>query len=267
MSLVRRLVGVPGQAYDVNLALILCAPRTGSTLLTRILDSHSRIASPFEIGLPAIFRGDKKEEKAKAKEREICGYYGLGPLKSRVAPDYFLHGVLSGEGKELLVLKDPRYALFVDRVFAMFGDIPVIVLTRDIRACSMSVMFGGAYESGMKTWHAFNQGIESEIHRYSRVMHLKYEDLTNDPEGKTAVVTDFLGFDYEAGMTEYWNHSHTDDKLRLWNGGAPKESKLQKMLDKQEISPDHQSFPDDVEAVYRAHPEFVEMNQRLGYKS
>lgn len=249
----------------MNLALVLCAPRTGSTLLTRILDSHSQIAAPFEIGIPKVFKGDRKEKKVREKEKEICSHYGLSHMRARLDYRYILKGILQAEGKELLVVKDPRHALFVDRLWKGLGDVPIILLVRDIRACSMSVMFKGNYEVGMRIWHSYYQAIESHINRYSKVFRLRYEDLTSAPAKHVQDVVNFLGEDFETGMVEYWKHAHTDERLNLWDGKKPSDSIYQRDLEQKTISSSRPRIPEKVEQIYRRHPEFVEMNVRLGY--
>jgi Sulfotransferase family len=97
-----------------KLAFIVCSPRTGSTLLTRVLDSHSAIASPCEIPIPKHFRGDPSERLVADKLREICRFYQADFPRAWSDFDSLIEKILEYEQKELLVIKYPRHALFLE---------------------------------------------------------------------------------------------------------------------------------------------------------
>ncbi len=253
------------QSTEPN-SFIICAPRSGSTLLSRQLDSHTAIASPFEIGIPGFFLNDKKESIVLRKHIEICRRYQLDPQSAIDDPKGYLTAIRKGEGKDHLVVKDPHHSTMMPKLYTYFGDVPIIHLVRDARSTCQSVMFDGDHSRGLKRWFLFNDSINRDIDLFSRVLPLRYEDLTEDAASTLEEVTAFLGFPFEPAMVEYWNHPHADNEMQLWNSDAPEHSDLQAILSsEQRIVHRDSSIPDEVQRAYEELPEVVELNESLGY--
>ncbi len=249
-----------------NIAFVLCSPRSGSTLLMRILNAHSKIASPFEIGLPYLFKRDVKENIVLEKTALICGHLGIDYAKACEEPRYLMNSVLEKEEKELLVVKDPRHAIFAREIHEQFGDVPIIHLTRDVRFVSHSNMFKDKYLLGMNRWYEYNSAILANKNLFSRYLRIKYEDLTSSTVQTVKQVLEFLGYQYEFGMENYWNFKHTDDALALWEGGAPQDSELQNQLYSNQIfKANDRPVPDMVLELYRQRDYVRRMNELLGY--
>jgi hypothetical protein len=244
---------------------LLSPPRSGSTLLTRILNSHSKIASPFEIGVPFLFFGDQKENDVLDKTIRICDYFDLNPEQACEDPGYYLSGILKGEGKDLLVIKDPKHSVFLPKISIYFGDVPIIHLTKDVRTVCQSNLFDGNYAHGMNHWLSFNQQIISFKSLFSRYLHVRYEDLIADPEKTVSHILGQLGHSYEEGIVNYWDYPHTDDKLKLWNGLKAKDSALHQKLAANQIINTASIIPTDVLTMYAGNPQVRSMNEYLGY--
>jgi hypothetical protein len=254
-----------------RLAFIGCSPRSGSTLLTRILDSHSRIAAPCEIGIPKYFEGDaEKYDLVKDKYKQICSYYQADFEQCYRDPRILFDRIRAREGKECLVIKDPRQSLFLQTIVRDFPDARFICLVRDVRAVAMSVMFRDRPLIGFIRWYEYNLAIWRSLQKVDKQQSflVRYEDMLNDPERSIGKLVEFLGYQFEPPMLNYGNFAHADDSMRLWSG-TPAESRLQSALQHGSISKEplmsRVHFSEPVVELYKRSPEIQKLNQLLGY--
>lgn len=254
-----------------RLAFIGCSPRSGSTLLTRILDSHSRIAAPCEIGIPKYFEGDaEKYDLVKEKYKQICGYYQADYEQCYRDPQMLLNRIQAQEGKECLIIKDPRQSLFLEKIAKDFPDARFIYLVRDVRAVAMSVMFRDRPLVGFTRWYEYNYVVRRTLQKLNpqQVFLIRYEDMVTRPEQSIGKLVEFLGYQFEPPMLNYGNFVHADDSMRLWSG-TPAESRLQSALQHGSISKEplksQVDFSEPVMDLYKRLPEIQKLNQLLGY--
>jgi hypothetical protein len=221
------------RARQSGIGFIGCAPRSGSTLLTRILDSHSRIASPCEIALPQYFAGDsEKESLVNEKFRQICKYYDLDPDAARARPDTLFDSIRRREQKEFLILKDPRQSLFFARIVADYPSAKFVLLVRDARAVASSIMFAHQPVFGFMRWYQYTASVLKAVENLGPDQRyvIRYEDLIADPACTTGALAEFLGYAFEPPMLNYGDFEHADDKMNLWSDGPPDTSPLHKRL-------------------------------------
>lgn len=218
---------------DILLGILLSPPRSGSTLLTRILDSHSRICSPCEICLPYVVYQGKKYKKSIEKLREICRYYQAPfPKLDRLltykvfAEKHVLRLariICEHESKKALIIKDPRHAWYPARLEALLASVApkYIFLYRDARGAVYShYQLGRAsLEAAFETWSeaaatmlAFQATLPST--RYIRV---NYEDIVADSPQAVKRIVAFLGFQFEPVMLNYGAFEHADSQMNLWS--------------------------------------------------
>jgi Sulfotransferase family len=214
------------------LAFIVSSPRSGSTLLTRILNSHSKLAVPCEIMLPKYFINDSAEFMARDKFSIICRYYQIEEKKAAHDYCYFMSKILDKEGKGNLILKHPRYSMFVPQISNDFPKAKFIHLVRDVRSVASSVLFKDRYTSGRDKWCLYNQSILDSFKSIDdgRKIFVRYEDIVENPEKTITRILLFLGFSFEKEILEFGMFSHADDEMTLWNGKRPSDSPLQKMV-------------------------------------
>jgi hypothetical protein len=128
-------------------------------------------------------------------------------------------------------------------------------------------MFGINYMLGMQRWHEYHSVIESVKSLYSHYLHVRYEDLVADTVKTTTQLVNYLGYEYERGMEEFWNFHHSDDELKLWAGQSPSDSMLQCQLYIQKISTANaRPIPTEVLELYSRHVEIRNLNEYYGYK-
>jgi hypothetical protein len=250
----------------VPLVAVVGAPRSGSTLLIRILDSHSRIAAPCEIGVPGVFpREDEKYPVAVKKWGQICAYYGVDPGRSERDPYVLFRSILKREKKQVLVLKDPRASLYIRNLERYRPR--YVHLIRDARSVASSRMFADPGQ-GFERWLDYHRSVMTFLSpRPERVAaRLRYEDLIANPERQLQSLLAALGLDYEVSMLRFGDFPHADDRLRLWGDRSAADSALQGDLGGSiRVEKDPPTWREAVLALYERLPEVKELNETFGY--
>ncbi len=224
--------GLPNAECRVQSAVLLAQfAAHGSTLVSRVLDSHSKISSPCEICVPYVVRSCWKLQKSIASMRKICDYYGvriprpaLRLARCRMARghmDKLVAQILLREEKETLVIKDPRHAVHSAGIERLYADEPpkYLLLHRDARAVCHSFVstLGREPERGFRVWlEASRQMLACERQFPERCLSVRFEDFLSIPELTVARITRFMGHSFEREMLEYGQSSHADDHLGLW---------------------------------------------------
>lgn len=193
----------------MNQCFIISLPRSGSTLLQRLLAGHPRIKTVGEPWLALPFAYALREKGVRAE---------YGHRSMSVGMNEFVHGlpggaaafyreagrmldrlhVAMGEGREWFLDKTPRYFLMLDELRAMFPDAKFIVLQRNPLAVVASIL---------TTWHDGRFRPKSNeidiyegprrIARFVRetsanILEVRFEDLVAEPAKHLKTITDFL---------------------------------------------------------------------------
>jgi hypothetical protein len=212
---------------------VVGCPRSGTTLLTLMLHSHSRIAMPPETRfvLTMLRRrhefGDLRERGNRRKlARAITRSRGLrirdlgvdrkqlrrtivdGPPTLGSAIGASFRAYAARFDKPRWGDKRPSHFRNIDAIHALFPEAQFIHLIRDARDCAASlkqVPWGsGDVASAAAMW---TQAIDLG-RRHSRrlpagtYLELRYEELVADPGGTLRAVCAFLGEEFEDGMLE-----------------------------------------------------------------
>jgi hypothetical protein len=189
---------------------IISLPRSGSTLLQRLLAAHPCIQTIGEpwIALSFVYA---------LKEKVVRGEYGHRSLVRGVSEfvqalpggsaSYYLeagrmmdrlHAKMATDGRVWFLDKTPRYYLILNELMAMFPEARFIVLQRNPLAVVASIL---------NTWHdgrfraraneldiyegpqRIAQFVKAGAGNYREV---RFEDLVNDPTRQLRAITDFL---------------------------------------------------------------------------
>jgi hypothetical protein len=214
----------PEICVEDKLVFLIGAPRSGSTLLTRMLGAHSKIHAPAEphVLTPLAHLGfyDSVEKApydpviARAGIREVVADMPNGEadyLQSlRAYTDAIYDKLLAPSGRELLLDKTPAYALVLDFAARLYPNAKFVVLTRHPLAVWSSFVtsfFDGDHEVA----HNHNPLMERYVPAIARFLrerpvdlhHLRYEEMVSDPEAHMEKLCAYLEVPFEPGMVNY----------------------------------------------------------------
>ncbi|WP_207459122.1 sulfotransferase [Azospirillum sp. SYSU D00513] len=134
-------IGRTGQ----NLGFLLALPRSGSTLLSAILDNHPEIASPPEPWVMLALHSLGQVDRRHPADSRLVGtaldlFAGEEGLRSAArAAAATLYGMaLQGSGKTFFLDKTPRYHLILDYLNDVFPDAKLVWLRRNPFAIAAS---------------------------------------------------------------------------------------------------------------------------------
>jgi protein-tyrosine sulfotransferase len=242
----RGRAGADGRVPDDRPIFVLGTPRSGTTLLRQILDSHPRIACGPESVILQAFRevaraGRLADYAVRAGVQEaqllevLRGVFGVWQLR---------HAVRSG--KRRWADKSPAYASHPDFLHDVFGaEASYVVIVRhglDVAASMVEMVASGAWDRTMGNFNQFVQTTDSafeqaariwaflsdKLHRFSRrqgreVHVIKYEDLVTTPGPVIAGLftflneptpADFVAHVFDRPLPAHHDRGHGDDKLR-----------------------------------------------------
>lgn len=213
--------------------LIVCGhPRSGTTMLCRVLNSHPDISMSFEFHNFRRLNTQASDHLRPLrttwlKRRLIKRNRSDGRLARTLASGWFLHryrrgirrldadkigvesvrGVLRSIFPRALVVGDktPAYVFGLDRL-ARFDGLKRLVIYRDCRDVANSAMkmaqtkwdktkLGNRYDTPEKVAHQWVKAIELMEMYADRVVSLRYEDLVTNPGQITTALGEWLGVD------------------------------------------------------------------------
>ncbi|MFP8874527.1 MAG: sulfotransferase [Myxococcota bacterium] len=207
-----------------QLFFLIGSPRSGSTLLARMLGVHSQIHAPDEPHLltPLAHLGYYASvEKAPydpfitaAAMRELVSALPQGERDYldalRAYTDSVYARLLSASGCHYLLDKTPAYALVLDFAARLYPAARYIVLTRHPMAiwCSYAESF---FDGDYLAAHAHNHLLERYVPAIGRFLrekpvplcHVQYEQLVQEPEQELKRICEFTGISFEPGMVNY----------------------------------------------------------------
>jgi hypothetical protein len=219
-----------------KLLFVIGPPRSGSTLLMRMLSSHSAIYSRAEPHLltPLAHLGfyDTVDAapfdylQAQQSVREFVADLPRGEedyLDACRAYTDILYGRMleaRGKGKPLFLDKTPANALVLPFITRLYPRARYVVLTRHPAAIWSSYansFFDGDYVAARKFNPVLNRYVPAmaRLVRERRVplVRVGYEDLVQQPEAEMRRVFEFLGLPFEPETIEYGKHEHESKGL------------------------------------------------------
>jgi hypothetical protein len=207
-----------------RLVFLIGAPRSGSTLLARMLGTHPQIEAPAELHwiTPLAHLGYfARVERApydpiitEAAMRELVAALPGGEADYlealRAASDRIYSKLLAPSGRSLLLDKTPAYALVLDFLAKLYPEARYVVLTRNPLAVWSSFV-QSFFDGDADAAHAHNPLLERYVPAIARFLRekpvpltqLRYEDLVSDPEAALSGVCRFLGIEFRAEMVDY----------------------------------------------------------------
>ena len=214
-----------------RLIFLISPPRSGSTLLQRMIGSHPQIFAPAEphVITPLAHLGyyhtvEKAPYDYINAGESLRGYVDALPGREadyldacRAYTDVLYGRRADQEGKRFLLEKTPAYALVLDFLVKLYPRAKYVVLTRHPMAIWSSFadsFFEGDYQAA----HAHNRLLERYVPAIAAFLrdrpvphvHVRYEQLVKDPETHLARVCEHLGIPFDKEMIEYGKHEHDE---------------------------------------------------------
>lgn len=206
------------------------APRSGTTLVQRILASHSSVYGGPEFDLvPEI-----------VKLRDAFHYsVGIGRISKYLAHDEvddlfarfiestFSYKLAKVPGKTCISEKTPSNVLVFSELAQMFPDAHLVFVLRDPRAVVASMLqVGERYRSEGKKGPDFTRDVQSAVayinecwaagsaavQNHPNVHVVYYEDVVVSPEATIKVLMEKLGMPFEPGMIEMKEYEASESK-------------------------------------------------------
>ena len=206
---------------------IVGAPRSGTTLVSRILDSHSRLAVYHESHYYTFFRGEayrygdlresRNLNRLISDFRQVIRMQGfIEPpdveefLGALVAPTFegvlatFLHLHAHRQGKARGGDKTPNHHAYVGEILQRFPHSTVFFVMRDPRdsALAMREKFSASLTGATRLW---NDAFRNYQKVSSQVRLVRYEEFIQKPAEMTEALCDTLGEKYEEGMLRFFD--------------------------------------------------------------
>ncbi len=194
-----------------QLLFLLGLPRSGSTLLQRLIATHPAVATSAEpwILLPLL---DVVEERGRTLSvyghhlavqavRECAKDAGasLDALVRRWALDFYT--AIAPAGAHYFLDKTPPYSILARRLVPLFPEAKFVWIVRQPLAVVASLV--STFADGK--WYLYHyfftlyEGIAQLVNAFEahpkRILHVRYEDLLADPEAELRRVFAFLGLD------------------------------------------------------------------------
>ena len=238
--------------YHHRPIFIFGCPRSGTSLLSRIIDFHPQITIPFESHLYNTFYpwleyyGDLNVPTNRQRlVKDILSTEVLKSWEPRLNKQQILAGierndfhgivesVMSGwtkvQGKQRWGEKTPQHVFYWREILQAFPDMQVIHIVRDGRDVALSwkkARFGPKHIYHLaKRWVCYTDKVEELKANLNAdaFLEVKYEDLLSNSELVTKDICNFLGEDFTPQMLDFHTKgkSYPTDKINQKNLSRP----------------------------------------------
>lgn len=199
---------------------VIGSPRSGTTLLRLMLDSHPRISC----GEETHFLRDL--HSVVGRHWDLVATYGLERdwwlVRLRAFYEEFQAAVLARSGKARWAEKDPTYTLLLGFLDELFPDALYVHLLRDGHDVVASFRDRWGYRSAARAarteWARHVEAARSCAQRVGadRFLELRYERLVTDPEAEARRLFAFLGEDFVPEVLAFDPGEHTATSRYQW---------------------------------------------------
>ncbi len=222
-----------------DIAFILGMGRSGTTLLTNMLNSHPKvIATPeneFMLFSYSSFLKKRFDNETTIKAFLNLFSYNFSKIVSIWKPSAdlkkdiyqlqdktyanvckltYLNFPLAHKNKadvSYVIDKNPIYSLHIDKMNAIYPNSKYIVLVRDFRDNAVSrKKYGNTKDSIFMlaaSWNYFYKQIFSSLKKHDiNHINIRYEDLASNPENTLKTICSYLNIEYSESMLHFQEH-------------------------------------------------------------
>jgi len=191
---------------------IVGCPRSGTTLLRLILDSHSNISC----GPETHFLTDLESVVGRYWHRLEMFKFEKNYWHAKVADffDSFQREYAAARGKGRWADKTPKYSVKLPFLDAVFPHAQFVHLIRDPHDVVASHRERWGYRSAAtcasRTWREYVSSASGfgRTLPAGRYIEMRYEELVAEPESTMRRLLEFLGEPWEPAILEYDKHEH-----------------------------------------------------------
>jgi len=238
-----------------NLIFIISLPRSGSTLLQRVLGGHAELVSSSEPWImlhPVYGRRDQgitteySADWAALGVNEFLEHYTDGPEVyddgiRAFAQTIYANAIRKGGGTRFID-KTPRYVMIIDDLIRLFPAANFVFLIRNPLSVLASIV-NSQVSHDLWTLERFSDELLSGPGAILRgidalgdkAITVRYEDFVMAPEKNLEVICGALDLSYEAGMLEYDNSTKVQgfmqDRTGIHKYSKPEESRTEAWRD------------------------------------
>jgi hypothetical protein len=217
----------------VQFSFLICSERSGSNLITRMLDAHSQICGPATKHLinPVArnaFRYEPLERPANWQallddihallNAEFSHWrqgFSLDDLRRLAEPGDvagLIRKIFAAEahGKTQVFIKENQVYEFIAFLLIHFPEANYVYQVRDPRDMALSWKQNPGHPGGVcraaRQWQSDQQNslkLYSELRRLGRARLVRYEELISEPERVLTEVLAMLGLTWEPGMLAF----------------------------------------------------------------
>jgi len=198
-------------------------PRSGTTLLTSLLNSHSRICGTPETQFFAQFLRIKSFKTTGYTSQELIDHYNKTRLrdlgitenkvlnianKSRESAIIFYDKLLQKYADRkincsIIVEKSPDHLKHIDLIKRHFPDAKIIAIIRDPRAAISSLVKTPWNTRSLKIASLEYEHQAHELEKYTdEIFIVRYEDLIEKTKFTLESLCNYIGVRFETGMVE-----------------------------------------------------------------
>lgn len=206
-----------------NIIFLLSLPRSGSTLLQRILSKHAGIKTESETWLMLHPLYALKQEGHTANYNEVWAFDALKNFLATLPDgeaayleglrrmfDYVYSCALEGSNESYFLDKTPRYYEIIPELAGLFPAAKFVVLLRNpLAVLNSRVELLGA--GGLEGLRAYSRDIfegPKKLFEGLEVLDdkaciVRYEDLVENPANEVSRLCGYLNIDYSSDLLEY----------------------------------------------------------------
>ncbi len=217
---------------NANPFFIFGSPRSGTSLLSRMMDAHEELVVPqesllFKMFCPFLkFYGDLSQlenQKVLLKDMlntRVIGYWSPKPKFEEVLPwiqspglggvvEALIKSTAPDKSLKLWGEKSPGHVFYWPQIKSYFPNAKVVHIIRDGRDVAGSLlkarMGPKTYYAAAKLWRDYMQGMEAVKANCSaeNYVEIHYEQLLADPETNLKKICDVLGVAYSDNMLNF----------------------------------------------------------------